>query len=76
MAQRMTGNRHRFPTAVTFSLGFESGFFSKATQQSIGIESKEIRGVAHHRVFEWSIEQAYVFKAKLLRLRCESIAHD
>jgi hypothetical protein len=75
MAQRMTGDRHPFPTAVSFRLRFETGFFSKAAQQSIRIESQEIRGVARHRILERSVEQAHIFETKLLRLALYAICY-
>ena len=61
MAERMTCDCHRFPTAVSVSLRLQTGFLPKAAQQSIRVESEEIRGVADHRVFEGSVEEAHVF---------------
>jgi hypothetical protein len=70
----VTGDRHRFPTAVDFGFWRKSCFLSESTQQAIRVEAQEIRRIAPHRILERTIEKANVFEWELLR--CELWLRD
>src|SRR6266480_4249128 len=71
----MTRDSHHFPAAVYFAFRLESRFFSKPTQQSIGVEMQQIVAIKLHRLFERAIEQAHVSEIKVMGFEMNPIRY-